>query len=1075
MFNITDEVILKSTQPAVFRRGYDFFDNKHVKSVSFSREHMLFNAAVMDNEEYTIKIIFSEKGDLNVARCNCAAYESGHGLCKHIVAVLLLVRDKDQQGFFDEVKTRKAYKKFFDYFQTATNTIKSALEMEITYELHRGNLFGTGTYSSFSMKIGESRLYLVRDIRTFIWHLKNGVEIKFGKGFVYDPSRYTFKAEDKKIIDLLLEIYEIDDCSLSLSGSTGSGLLRERQAILPSSVVSRFLDSLKGRNFKAKILGKIYEEMSIVEEDFPVNFKLTKDGRELLLDIELKGQVYPLNHEMDYFFTEGKIHKLSKKQQDSFKPFYAALADNQGTRLKFLEEDKERFASEVLPFAENVGNVIMDENVAALIVKVDLQSEVYLDKEGDDVTAEIKFIYAERKINPFSPSESVVASDKIIVRDLKGEWAVLDIFEQSEFKVRSNSVYLSDEEKIYTFVYENLPKLKEYAEVFYSDKFKNIVIRKSTFFSGKVRFNKELDLLEFGFSVEGIDQSELLDVLKSVREKRKFFRLKDGSFLPLSSEGVQGLADISTYLDLDDSSFHDGFYRMEKSRAVFLDQLLKKSGLYYVEKNHAFKEFVQNILEPGDTDQIIPENLEHVLRDYQKFGFKWLKMLSSYNMGGILADDMGLGKTVQVITLILSEKLEKGVCPSIVVVPTSLVYNWCAEVEKFAPSLTTITISGSREERLKQMEHIGEVDIVITSYPLIRRDIDDYKRMAFRFCILDEAQNIKNHGSMNAKAAKEIVAQNKFALTGTPMENSLSELWSVFDFILPGYLFNYSKFSDRYEKPIIREDDKKALTELGEHIRPFILRRLKIDVLKELPEKIESKMIAELTQEQSTLYLAYLQRIKREIAEEIQEKGFGRSHIKILAGLTRLRQICCHPAVFVEGYEGDSGKMLLLKEIVIDSIEGGHRILLFSQFTSMLAIIRRWLDEEAISYLYLDGSTGAEERLKLVKSFNAGQGKLFLISLKAGGTGLNLTGADTVIHFDPWWNPAVEDQATDRAYRIGQNKVVQVMKLITKGTIEEKIFDLQQRKKTLVDLVIQPGETMLSKLSENEIRSLFDL
>jgi SNF2 family DNA or RNA helicase len=298
-------------------------------------------------------------------------------------------------------------------------------------------------------------------------------------------------------------------------------------------------------------------------------------------------------------------------------------------------------------------------------------------------------------------------------------------------------------------------------------------------------------------------------------------------------------------------------------------------------------------------------------------------------------------------------------------------------VEKFAPQLKTVIVIGNRDDRLKRLEAMEDADIVITSYPLLRRDIDEYKGMAFRYCILDEAQHIKNQGSINVKAAKEITARNKFALTGTPMENSLSELWSVFDFVLPGYLFNYTRFSDRYEKPIIRESDKKALEELGDHIRPFVLRRLKTDVLKELPEKIESKMLAELTEEQTKLYLAYIRKIKGEIEEEIREKGFARSQIKILAGLTRLRQICCHPGVFVEDYEGDSGKMQLLKEIISDSIEAGHRILLFSQFTSMLGIIRRWLDEEVISYMYLDGSTEAEERIRLVKAFNAGRASFF--------------------------------------------------------------------------------------------------
>ena len=304
------------------------------------------------------------------------------------------------------------------------------------------------------------------------------------------------------------------------------------------------------------------------------------------------------------------------------------------------------------------------------------------------------------------------------------------------------------------------------------------------------------------------------------------------------------------------------------------------------------------------------------------------------------------------------------------------------------------------------------------------------------------------------------------------MENNLTELWSVFDFILPGYLGSHGKFTDMYELPISKGDNS-CIGTLGKHIRPFILRRLKQDVLKELPEKIEHVIEAELTEEQKKIYIAYLEEARGVIMSEIDKEGIGKSQIKILSTLTRLRQLCCHPSLFMEDYEGESGKLSLLKEVVEDSLEGGHRILLFSQFTSMLAIIKKWLDSSGIQYLYLDGATPSEERMRLVKRFNSGEGQIFLLSLKSGGTGLNLTGADTVIHYDPWWNPAVEDQATDRAYRIGQTKNVHVMKLITHGTIEEKILNLKDRKKQLVDAVIEKGETLITKLSREDIEELF--
>jgi len=599
-------------------------------------------------------------------------------------------------------------------------------------------------------------------------------------------------------------------------------------------------------------------------------------------------------------------------------------------------------------------------------------------------------------------------------------------------------------------------------------------IRDASSFSGGIRLNRGTDLLEFNLNIDGMDNSDLIEIFRNFREKKRYYRLKDGSFLPLDSEDISHVVDLAYYLGLDGKELKKGFIEIPKYRAMYLEQHLKQSGLKYIEMNHAFKELVRNVCEPSDADLEIPLRLKNVLREYQKFGFRWMKTLGLNGFGGILADDMGLGKTLQFITLVLHDFEKKGRKPSLVVAPTSLVYNWCAEIEKFAPDLKYTAISGNKEEREKQLMNIEDFDIVVTSYPLIRRDKDEYRNFSFRYCILDEAQHIKNPDSQNARSVKEIKAERRFALTGTPMENSLTELWSIFDFVMPGYLFSHSRFVQRYEKPVVRDGDRKALEGLGMHIRPFILRRLKSEVLKELPEKIENKMVAEMAQEQKAVYLAYLRQIRDEIEAEIKENGFERSHIKILAGLTRLRQICCHPSVFLEDFSGDSGKLLLLQEIITDCIEGGHRILLFSQFTSMLSIIRRWLGKNKISHLYLDGSTKAEDRALLVKEFNQGQGSVFLISLKAGGTGLNLTGADTVIHYDPWWNPAVEDQATDRAHRIGQNRSVHVMKLITKGTIEEKIYELQERKKRLVDSVIQPGETLLSKMSEEEVRALLE-
>ena len=475
----------------------------------------------------------------------------------------------------------------------------------------------------------------------------------------------------------------------------------------------------------------------------------------------------------------------------------------------------------------------------------------------------------------------------------------------------------------------------------------------------------------------------------------------------------------------------------------------------------------------------MPKTINASLREYQLIGFNWLKTLDEYGVGGILADDMGLGKTVQVLCAICSylEENTKTKKPTLIVCPSSLCLNWQNEIEKFTNNINSLIIHGTLEERQKQIATIPEFNIIITSYELLKRDIEEYKKYnyEFKYIIADEAQYIKNNNTQNAKAIKNINAETRYALTGTPIENSLSELWSIFDFIMPGYLFSYRKFKELYETPIVKENNELAMQKLKKLIEPFVLRRIKSEVLTELPEKIITVLNNEMLEEQQEIYLSYLAKAKRNMLEEIKENGIEKSQIKILALLTRLRQICCHPSLFINNYEGGSGKLNQCIEIIKDAIQSGHKILLFSGYTAMFEIIEEELKKENIEYLKLTGQTKVSERIDLVDEFNSNPDKkLFLISLKAGGTGLNLTGADVVIHYDPWWNLSTENQATDRTYRIGQKKNVQVYKLITKNSIEEKIYELQKRKETLIDSMLSTNQTFISKLSKEDIMSLFE-
>ncbi len=409
--------------------------------------------------------------------------------------------------------------------------------------------------------------------------------------------------------------------------------------------------------------------------------------------------------------------------------------------------------------------------------------------------------------------------------------------------------------------------------------------------------------------------------------------------------------------------------------------------------------------------------------------------------------------------------------------PSSLTLNWQNEARKFTNELKTVVIRGTLQERKRLIEEIENYDLVITSYDLLKRDIELYKEKnyTFKYIIADEAQYLKNSNTKNAKAIKEIKAETRYALTGTPIENSLAELWSIFDFIMPGYLFTYRKFKNIYETPIVKEEDEQAMAKLKMLIEPFVLRRNKKEVLTELPEKTVTVLSNEMNEEQQNLYLTYLARAKQEIAEKVEIDGFENSQMQILAALTRLRQICCHPSLFVEGYNAGSSKLEQCIEIIEEAINGGHKILLFSGYTSMFEIIEKELKKRNIKYFKLTGATKIDERMKMVDEFNENSNiKLFLISLKAGGTGLNLTGADMVIHYDPWWNISTENQATDRAYRIGQKNNVQVYKLITKNSIEEKIYELQEKKAKLADSMLDTKTKFINRFSREEIMKLFE-
>jgi superfamily II DNA or RNA helicase len=581
------------------------------------------------------------------------------------------------------------------------------------------------------------------------------------------------------------------------------------------------------------------------------------------------------------------------------------------------------------------------------------------------------------------------------------------------------------------------------------------------------------------FATESGQHFSQADIQRLLLSGQSHTRLKNGKMAVIDTGAVEELQEV--LLDCAPQQHAQG-YRISNKQAGFLDATLRQHSDWKLQAPAPWRDRAAQ--QSGETRLTCPplDDLEIVLRPYQKDGVAWLHFLRANQFGGILADEMGLGKTLQTLAFLRTIRSRRGKeavlrtdataqKPHLIICPTSLVFNWTAEAARFTPELKVLALHGA--DRHERFNEIDGSDLVITSYALIRRDAERYRELAFDTVVLDEAQHIKNRQTQNAQAVKAIRSDHRLVLTGTPLENSVLDLWSIFDFLMPGYLGTAQDFRERYEQPITRDKDAGAQLRLARRLRPFLLRRLKRDVAADLPARLEQVSYCELTPEQRGVYQQFIESTRREVLSAVGDQGAAKSRMLVLSALLRLRQVCCDLRLLkAEGVEpaSASGKLELFGELLEEIIDGGHRVLVFSQFTSMLALLKERLDAEEIPFCYLDGST--TDRAAVVNRFQTSSIPVFLISLKAGGVGLNLTAADTVIHFDPWWNPAVEAQATDRAHRIGQTRVVTSYKLITRDTVEEKILQLQNRKRALIDATIGTEESFTASLSWDEIQEL---
>ena len=721
-------------------------------------------------------------------------------------------------------------------------------------------------------------------------------------------------------------------------------------------------------------------------------------------------------------------------------------------------------------------NIVLDENIRVFKEKL-MKTTFNLYKNKRKIYCNVKIDYCGYIIDLIRDEK-----DNSFLRDLKNEKYIEFQLERFKFIKRGEDFcFIGNEEEMYELFSKGIKRLRELGEVLLSEELKEFKVLDSSLISSELKELSNFYKLKFDFG--DFELRELRESIEAMKRGDRFYRTKK-VYLDLEDHGIVNFLNLLEDLGLE--NIKDNEVYIDKSKVLYIQEKLKDRNLSFIKGGNVLQEIVGKLLNKEFKRKLVPKALNAELRPYQKEGFKWINEITDLGFGGVLADDMGLGKTLQIIAFLLSQKKSK----SIVVVPTSVIYNWMDEFEKFAPSIKIGLVHGSKskrdkvlsafkrglgikieEENLKEKSY-EKYDVLLTTYGTLKNDEKAYENLSFDYCIIDEAQNIKNPTAQATLSVKNIKSGCNIALTGTPIENNLMELWSIFDFVMPGYLFTKERFRERF---IL---DESNLSELKSLITPFILRRLKEDVLSELPEKLEKKYLVEMKGKQKQLYSFYVKAIKNQLNENKSSEKSGRDKINLFAYLTKLREICLDPSLVVPDYTGGSSKLTVVKEIVKDASESGKKILLFSQFTSVLKKIEEDFKKEDISYLYLDGGTSAKDRVERVKKFNEDSNiKVFLISLKAGGVGLNLTSASVVIHFDPWWNPAVEDQATDRAHRFGQENKVEVIKLVAKDTIEEKIVLMQEDKRELIQSLMD-GKTMdgkgLKRLTEEEISKLFE-
>lgn len=1040
--------------------------------------------------------IFIKGSQIYDYSCSCAEGNSFRGPCVHAKALQEAFARQQKAEHTPPVSTSPEIRMMIrEYTNREVARILGEEEREPVYlhpylQIRRGEVL-------LEARIGREKRYIVKNLLEFAQAVHSGKRVEYGKGMAFEHVPSAFAPESRPFLDLLLE--EADAYIRhyeEMRGHAGLPLPVMRALTLGSAARDRLFDLLEGKEVQTEDEKGAERVCRVERKDprFPVEVEARGDG----IAVTVPSALTSFRGEQRLYVADGlHLFGCSELYTETMGVFLEQMEQGGrecGSRKEKREllvgsRDIPLFYARVLEGMEALGILQSTEIDWEKYRPEALKARFEFDSDSpDELRLRPTLSYGDFTFSPLA-DEHV---PREICRDVPAEFYISRLITRyfSYWEDESGELVIrGDEEALYQVLSEGMPQFQEVGEVWLSESVRHLRVLPPPEVSMGVSLGG--GWLDLKIETAGIDPAELLQVLSEYRQKKKYYRMKNGEFLQLSGGGLQALDSLTADLGLTKSEFQAGETKIPAYRAFYLDSLSGDGRMKLFQRDEAYGMMVRDLKTAQSVSYAVPAVLEKTLREYQKIGYTWMRTLARYHFGGILADDMGLGKTLQVIALLTAfyqEKTEQKAAgnegsgselplPSLIVCPASLVYNWGQEFARFSPEIRVLLIAGTAKERQEQLEEQMRMEasegaqVIITSYDLLKRDRAAYLGRTFEYEIIDEAQVIKNAKTQGAKAVKEISANARFALTGTPVENRLSELWSIFDFLMPGFLYSYRKFRERYELPIVKNQDPEALTALRRMTGPFVLRRLKKDVLRELPGKEERIVYSAASGRQQKLYTASALKLKEALAGGAWS---GNGKLEVLSQLMRLRQICCDPALCFEDYTGESAKLETCVSLIASASAAGHKILLFSQFASMLERIRERLLQEGISSHLLVGATPKEERSRMVQAFASDEVPVFLISLKAGGTGLNLTAADIVIHYDPWWNVAAQNQATDRAYRIGQEKPVTVYKLILKDTIEENLLKLQNAKLALAAQVISEGMVSLGDLSQNELMELFE-